>query len=86
VVFKIQLAALSGEFKDRAKMAQLLKEVTTETLPNGLTRYYGGKATTYAQAQKLLETAKANGYTTAFIVGFVNGQRMNSEQMKVHMQ
>lgn len=86
VTFKIQLAALSGEFKDRAKMAQLLKEVTTEQLPNGLTRYYGGKATTYAQAQKLLETAKANGYATAFIVGFINGQRMNAEQMKTHMQ
>lgn len=86
VTFKIQLAALGGEFKDRAKMTQLLKEVTTEQLPNGLTRYYGGKATTYAAAQKLLETAKANGYATAFIVGFINGQRMNAEQMKTHMQ
>ncbi|MCW5906256.1 MAG: N-acetylmuramoyl-L-alanine amidase [Chitinophagales bacterium] len=85
VVFKIQLFALKSELKERDKLIGLFKEISTEELPNGLTRYYGGKVSTYAQAQNLLDKAKANGYTTAFIVGFKNGQRMNADEMKEYM-
>jgi N-acetylmuramoyl-L-alanine amidase len=85
VLFKIQLFALKGELTERAKIIQLFKEISTENLPNGLTRYYGGKTTTYSQAQKLLQTAKENGYTSAFIVGYKNGIRMNSEEMKPYI-
>lgn len=85
-VFKVQLCALKGEMKDRDKVAKLLKEVSTEDLPNGLIRYYGGKAATYSSAQSLLEIAKANGFPTAFIVGFKNGQRMTADEMKAAMK
>lgn len=85
VFFKIQLFALKGELKERDKLIGLFKEISTEELPNGLTRYYGGKTNTYTQAQKLLDIAKANGYTSAFIVGFKNGQRMSADEMKPHM-
>lgn len=86
VIFKVQLFALKGELKERAKIIQLFKEISTEDLPNGLTRYYGGKTSTYALAKKLLQTAKDNGYSTAFIVGYKNGVRMNSEEMKAYIQ
>ncbi len=85
MLFKIQLFALKGELTERAKIIQLFKEISTENLPNGLTRYYGGKTATYTQAQKLLQTAKENGYTSAFIVGYKNGVRMNSEEIKTYI-
>jgi N-acetylmuramoyl-L-alanine amidase len=84
VIFKIQLFALKGELKEREKIIQLFKEVSSEELSNGLTRYYGGKTSSYAQAQKLLQIAKNNGYNTAFVVGYKNGQRMNLEEMKTY--
>lgn len=81
-VFKVQLCALKGDLKDREKVAKLLKGVSTEELPNGLIRYYGGNVTTYASAKAILETAIANGFPTAFIVGFKNGQRMTADEFK----
>ena len=81
-VFKVQLCALKGDLKDRDKVAKLLKGVSTEELPNGLIRYYGGNVTSYAAAQSILETAKANGFPTAFIVGFKNGARMTADEFK----
>lgn len=85
-VFKVQLCALKGDLKDRDKVAKLLKGVSTEELPNGLIRYYGGNVSSYAAAQALLETAKANGFPTAFVVGFKNGQRMTADEMKAAMK
>lgn len=81
-VFKVQLCALKGDLKDRDKVSKLLKGVSTEELPNGLIRYYGGNVSSYAAAQEILETAKANGFPTAFIVGFKNGQRMTADEFK----
>lgn len=81
-VFKVQLCALKGDLKDRDKVAKLLKGVSTEELPNGLIRYYGGNTSSYATAQSILETAKANGFPTAFIVGFKNGARMTADEFK----
>lgn len=84
VVFKIQLFALKTEVssKEYSKAEKLLSTVSTETLSNGYTRYYGGKTNSYAGAKKLLDIAKAGGYPDAYIVGFKDGNRMGIEQMK----
>ncbi len=84
VVFKIQLFALKTEVnsKEYSKAEKLLSTVSTEALSNGYTRYYGGKANSYAGAKKLLDIAKAGGYPDAYIVGFKDGNRMGIEQMK----
>ncbi len=86
VVFKIQLFALRGELKDRDKLIKLFGSVTSDPLPNGITRYYGGNAKDYPEAIKLLNTAKSNGYSSSFIVGFQKGERLNSEQMKEYIR
>jgi N-acetylmuramoyl-L-alanine amidase len=86
IAFKVQLCALKGELKDKPKLVQLFKEVSSEELPNGLTRYYGGKTASYSTVQKFLQTAKDNGYTSAFIVGYKAGVRMTADEMKAYIK
>lgn len=82
VVLKVQLFALKGELKDYDKIAKLFgNQLSGEQLPNGFTRYYGGKVKTIAEAQKLLEKAKAAGYSAAFIAGFKDGTRLSTDQV-----
>jgi hypothetical protein len=82
IVLKVQLFALKGELKDYDKIAKLFgNELSGEQLPNGFTRYYGGKVKTMAEAQKLLEKAKAAGYSAAFIAGFKDGTRLTTDQV-----
>ncbi len=81
-VFKIQLFALKGELKEYDKIAKLFEVLTAEELPNGFTRYYGGHEKSFADAKKLLAVALDNGYKAAFIIGFKEGNRMGTDEMK----
>lgn len=84
VTFKVQLFALKGDVKanEYNKAEKLFTPISTETLSNGYTRYYGGNVTSYTAVKKILATAKSSGYPDAYIVGFKDGSRMNGEQMK----
>ena len=57
-------------------MTDLLGGVSSQQLPNGIIRYYGGNAKTEDAAKKLLETARKNGYPDAFIVKLKDGKRL----------
>ncbi len=81
-VFKVQLFALKGEFKEYSRVSKLFDELSAEELSNGLTRYYGGDTKSFGEAKKILDVAKSAGYSSAYIVGFKDGVRMNPEQMK----
>ena len=82
-VFKIQLFALKGELKDYPKISKFFNNVlSAEDLPTGITRYYAGSVKSYDEAKKLLDTAKAAGYTASYIVGFKDGVRMSADQLK----
>jgi N-acetylmuramoyl-L-alanine amidase len=72
--------------KDREHLTKVLKDISTESLPNGLTRYYGGKASSYSEAQELLNLAKSSGFPTAFVVVFKNGVRVNGDEVKNYMK
>ncbi|MCS6934714.1 MAG: N-acetylmuramoyl-L-alanine amidase [Chitinophagales bacterium] len=82
-IFKVQLFALRGELKEYDKVARIFgaRELSAEVLDNGFIRYYAGNATSAAEAQRLLQTAKSNGYPNAVIVGFQNGTRMSAEEL-----
>lgn len=84
VTFKVQLFALKGDVKatEYNKAEKLFTPISTETLSNGYTRYYGGNVNSYTAVKKLLATAKSSGYPDAYLVGFKDGSRMNGEQMK----
>ena len=88
VVFKVQLFALKSEVKasEYSKVEKLFSSVSKETLPNGITRYYGGNEKTYTGIKKILAVAKSSGYPDAYIVGFKDGNRMGAEQMKAFEQ
>ncbi|MCX6200466.1 MAG: N-acetylmuramoyl-L-alanine amidase [Bacteroidetes bacterium] len=81
-VFKIQLFALKGELKEYDKVAKLFEVLTAEELPNGFTRYYGGHVKSFTEAKNLLAVALDNGYKAAFIIGFKEGNRMGTDEMK----
>ena len=81
-VFKIQLFALKGELKEYDKVSKLFEVLTAEELPNGFTRYYGGHVKSFTEAKKLLAVALDNGYKAAFIIGFKEGNRMGTDEMK----
>jgi N-acetylmuramoyl-L-alanine amidase len=81
-MFKVQLYALRGKFREYSRAAQLFSEISSEEIGNGITRYYGGKAKSYAEAKKILETAVGNGYSDAFIVGFKDGSRLTPQELK----
>lgn len=81
-VFKVQLFALKGELKDYDKISKLFTELSAEELPTGFTRYYGGNFKSYAEAKKKLDSAKAAGYSAAYLVGFKDGTRMSTDQLK----
>ncbi|MFN8323120.1 MAG: N-acetylmuramoyl-L-alanine amidase [Chitinophagales bacterium] len=85
-VFKVQLFALKGELKDYVKISKLFSTITGEDLPNGITRYFAGNTKTYSDAKKLLDTAKSAGYSAAYIVGFKDGVRMSTDQLKAFEQ
>ena len=84
IVLKVQLFALKVELKkaEHDKIERLFKTITTETLANGFTRYFGGQVHTYAEAAALLQIAQSQGYKDAFIVGYKNGERLSPSQLK----
>ena len=84
MTFKVQLIALKGSMKpaEVTKVTKALGEITDETIPSGLIRYYSGNSKTYAEAKSKLAIAATIGYKDAFIVGFKNGVRFGPEKLK----
>ncbi|MDB5281840.1 MAG: cell wall hydrolase/autolysin [Bacteroidota bacterium] len=81
-VFKVQIIALKGSFKDYAKASRQFPNISKEDAPNGLVRYYSCTVKSFSEAKRKVEEAVNNGYRDAFIVGFKNGSRMGPEEMK----
>lgn len=64
--FAVQLGVYSSE-KSKSIFGDL-PEVHFKKTPSRLFKYYSGKSLTKKQAEKVLEKAKAKGFSTAFIV------------------
>ncbi|MES2621563.1 MAG: hypothetical protein V4615_11995, partial [Bacteroidota bacterium] len=82
IIFKIQLFSLKGELKEYDKFMKLFTVLTAEELNNGVTRYYGAKTKSLAEAKRYHAIAVANGYKDSYIVGFKDGNRMSFEELK----
>ena len=82
--FKVQLFALKGELKEYSKVIKLFTKMSAEELSNGFTRYYAGNEKSYGTAKQILDVAKANGYSSAYVVGYKDGVRLTPEQMKAY--
>lgn len=81
VFYRIQMAAISqpaswGQFGG-------IQPVTVETdNDKKLMKYFAGKFTEYSAADSALVRVRAAGFRDAFIVGYYNGNRMSTEQVR----
>jgi hypothetical protein len=79
--YRIQMAAISQE----ANWDQFggIQPVTVEPYDNGkLMKYYAGKFTNYSEADSALVRVRTAGFRDAFIIGYYNGKRMSTEQVR----
>ncbi|MHC5309977.1 N-acetylmuramoyl-L-alanine amidase family protein [Myroides sp. LJL116] len=79
VVFKVQIAASDKVLPLKPQNFKGLSNVTM--LKSGkLNKYFYSSTTSYEQAKKLLQEAKAKGHKSSFIVPFLNGKIITMEQ------
>jgi len=75
VVFKVQFAASSGKKSVNSPDFKGMKDVQ-EYFQNGMYKYITGNETTSEGAMKLLSKMHDMGFKDAFIVAFLNGERI----------
>jgi len=81
VFYRIQVAAITQP----AKWDQFggIQPVTVETdNDRKLIKYYAGKFNEYSAADSALVKIRAAGFRDAFIIGYYNGKRMSTEQVR----
>lgn len=76
IIFKVQLAAGSKKIELKPYNFKGLANLSSEK-EGGLHKYYYGNTSDYTVAKNLLQQAKAKGYTTAFVVAFKKGKKVN---------
>jgi N-acetylmuramoyl-L-alanine amidase len=80
VVFKVQIASGSRKLETKPYNFKGLQNVERLKVGNSY-KYYIGNTKNYQEIETFLKQAKSKGYTTAFIVAFKNGQRVDVESL-----
>jgi N-acetylmuramoyl-L-alanine amidase len=79
VIFKIQLASSTNKIEPKSYNFKGLRNV--ELKKDGkYYRYYYGETNSYSSIKKSLKTAKTKGYKDAFVMGFVDGKRVDLQK------
>lgn len=76
VIFKVQLSASVKKVELTPSNFNGLKEISMESGTN-LYKYMYGETTDYNEAKKLLQEAKAKGYSSAYLIAFKNGEKIS---------
>jgi len=76
IVFKVQIATSSDPLETKAENFRGLQQIEVYQ-DNNIYKYTYGKSNNFDEAKKLMSEAKEKGYTTAFIVKFRNGKRID---------
>jgi N-acetylmuramoyl-L-alanine amidase len=76
--YKVQFYSSTNSFNYQNYVA--IKNITTEMLANGKTRYLSGNFTTLADAEQALSQIRASGFKDAFVVEYKNGVRLPKVQ------
>jgi N-acetylmuramoyl-L-alanine amidase len=76
VLFKVQIAASSRKLDPKPNNFKGLTMISREQ-EDGLYKYYYGSTSDYNLIKALQKEAREKGYTTAFIVAYKNGKRVN---------
>lgn len=80
VVFKVQIASGSRKLETKSYNFKGLQNVERLKVGNSY-KYYIGNTKNYQEIETFLKQAKSKGYTTAFVVAFKNGQRIDVESL-----
>jgi N-acetylmuramoyl-L-alanine amidase len=75
LVFKIQISASAKKMELTPSNFNGLGSISMED-DGKIIKYFYGNTANYNESKKLLEEAKAKGYTSAFIVAYKNGLKM----------
>ncbi|NHM03726.1 N-acetylmuramoyl-L-alanine amidase [Flavobacterium celericrescens] len=76
IVYKVQIAASSKKLKTVPQNFKGLKPISVET-SGKLFKYFYGMETQYEEAKKRLDEAKKKGYSSAYIVAYKDGIKIN---------
>ncbi|HPF96470.1 MAG: N-acetylmuramoyl-L-alanine amidase [Flavobacteriaceae bacterium] len=79
IVFKVQIAASSNNIEPKPYNFKGLSDISREKM-GALYKYYYGYTSDYNKIKSMLETAKAKGYASAFLVAFKDGEQITMEQ------
>ena len=79
VEFKIQLASSTNKIEPKSYNFKGLRNVQIKK-DGKYYRYYYGTTGSYTQIKKSLKTAKGKGYKDAFVMGFVDGKRVDLQK------
>jgi N-acetylmuramoyl-L-alanine amidase len=84
IEYKIQIASGKNEIATKSYNFNGLKQVQRIRVGK-FYKYYYGNTSDYNQAKKSLKIAKSKGYTSAFVVSYLNGEKI-SVQKAIKMQ
>ena len=76
IVFKIQLAASGKKMELVPSNFKGLKNISMVS-ENKLYKYMYGNTSNYDEIKKQLQDAKSKGYTSAFIIAFKDGKKID---------
>ena len=79
LIFKIQIAASKKKLDIQPYNFKGLNAITRDET-DGLYRYYYETSTNYEGAQQFLKEAQSKGYKNAFIVAFLNGNKITMSE------
>ncbi|MBN8703882.1 MAG: SPOR domain-containing protein, partial [Bacteroidetes bacterium] len=78
LLFKVQIGAFKNPIPQN--LFKGITPITGETTPQGYIRYTAGIFTLFESANKTKDIIKSYGYKDAFVVAFLNGQRIPLSQ------
>lgn len=82
LIYKIQIGVFKNEPNAQA-VAQIPSISSVEIPERGLTKYFAGEYSSYADAYSNLESVKNAGFSGAFVVVFEDGKQINlTEELK----
>ena len=75
-IFKVQLSASSKKLELTPSNFKGLRNISMSGDTN-LYRYMYGETASYDEAKQLLQEAKSKGFTSAFLIAFKNGKKID---------
>ena len=80
VLFKVQIAALNKNITTSPKNFKGLNNVSLNEASGKLYKYTYGNTTDFNEAVKNLEEAKTQGFKTAFLIAYKDGEKISIEE------